>query len=149
MAHSTPRDAHTDAAQAVPLPRPSHTPVPSLLQLSEAVYLAVIRDPACAFQFDSGHKTFCKGFGTLTAYSVRETYENPPKELLNSLGIEPNLGTFAFEDPTATHAFVAPTTGMKQGLASGPHSFRDSTHSARPSMEDVIPITDLTDPASS
>uniref|UniRef100_A0A7S4G4S8 Guanylate cyclase domain-containing protein n=1 Tax=Eutreptiella gymnastica TaxID=73025 RepID=A0A7S4G4S8_9EUGL len=126
------------------------TGVPGVIQISEAAYVAVTRDPACAFQFDRGHKTFCKGFGTLTAYSVRETYENPPKELLSCLGIEPNLGTFAFEDPTATHAYVAPTTGVKHGSASGPQSVRDSARSAQHSeksrMDDIIPITDLTDP---
>jgi hypothetical protein len=83
------------------------TGMPSVIQCSEGVYSKVVRNPLNTFTFDKPHNTFAKGFGNVTAYYVRSSVENPPRELLNILCLEPDLGEYFFDLGTGTQASKA------------------------------------------
>eukprot|EP00668_Euglena_longa_P026580 GGOE01033271.1.p1 GENE.GGOE01033271.1~~GGOE01033271.1.p1 ORF type:complete len:1238 (-),score=338.86 GGOE01033271.1:1562-4912(-) len=69
------------------------------IQVVEGVFQAVVAQNDQPFLFDSRHKVFCKGFGSVNAYFVAACSTSPPKELLAALHIEPNLGAFFFDNP--------------------------------------------------
>ena len=74
-------------------------------QVSELVYKAVMADKTHSFTFEKGHKLYCKGFGSINAYLVKDTCETPPKSLLESLHLSPNYGSFYFDNPMRAGSF--------------------------------------------
>eukprot|EP00668_Euglena_longa_P026586 GGOE01033277.1.p1 GENE.GGOE01033277.1~~GGOE01033277.1.p1 ORF type:complete len:1140 (+),score=364.51 GGOE01033277.1:175-3420(+) len=78
--------------------RMESTGQPGRVQVSEGVYHVIIKLKDQPFTFDSRHQVYCKGFGQVHAYFLSTSSTPPPEELLASLGIEPNLGQFHFDN---------------------------------------------------
>jgi len=104
-------------------------------QVSEGVARKVSAVPGQPFQFEPGHKTYCKGFGAVTSYFVRSNIEPPPKDLMVQLGLKPSLGMFYFDNlisgpkrNTDVRLFAPGTAGMS-GAGSQGHSQARETHS--------------------
>ena len=99
------RAAETPKAPPFPHPHPPATrtapppPLSSVRQVSDAVYKAVMAEPAHSFTFEEMHKTCCKGFGSVPAYFVKGSNAPPPSDLLQKLQLVPNYGVYYFDCP--------------------------------------------------
>eukprot|EP00668_Euglena_longa_P022304 GGOE01027758.1.p1 GENE.GGOE01027758.1~~GGOE01027758.1.p1 ORF type:complete len:357 (-),score=98.46 GGOE01027758.1:1559-2629(-) len=78
--------------------RMQSTGEPGRIQVSEHLYKKVIAVPEQPFSFEAPRTTFCKGFGNVNAYMVRNTTEGLPKDLQDELRLEPRYGAFRFEN---------------------------------------------------
>eukprot|EP00668_Euglena_longa_P028595 GGOE01035876.1.p1 GENE.GGOE01035876.1~~GGOE01035876.1.p1 ORF type:complete len:1162 (-),score=411.87 GGOE01035876.1:1521-4565(-) len=78
--------------------RMESTGVPGRVQVSESVFQSVVSVKDQPFTFDPRHRVSCKGFGSVNAYFVSSCTLPPPKSLLRSCGIQPNLGRFFFDN---------------------------------------------------
>eukprot|EP00667_Euglena_gracilis_P000580 EG_transcript_580 len=78
--------------------RMQSTGQPGRIQVSDLFYRSVIACPGQRFVFEPSRETMCKGFGMVKTYYVSSTGEAPPKDLLASLGLKPNLGLYFFEN---------------------------------------------------
>eukprot|EP00667_Euglena_gracilis_P003367 EG_transcript_3376 len=81
--------------------RMQSTGLPGRIQVSELFYKSIVAIPGQQYSFEESHQTMCKGFGMVRCYFVQSTTEAPPNELVELLGLEPNLGLFFYESPVS------------------------------------------------
>eukprot|EP00667_Euglena_gracilis_P007389 EG_transcript_7461 len=105
---------------------------PGRIQISESVFQAVINEKDQPFTFDARHRVACKGFGSVNAYFLSSCKLPPPKALLLSRHIQPNLGRFYFDNAVPGFRSTASKTSGSSGhtsAASGRTSPRSSAAS--------------------
>eukprot|EP00667_Euglena_gracilis_P011028 EG_transcript_11244 len=92
------------------------------IQVAEGVFQSVLMYKNQPFAFESRHKVYCKGFGHVSAYFVSSCLIAPPKELLVSLHIEPNWGSYLFHNPVPATGRAGPQDASGHSSASGGNS---------------------------
>jgi hypothetical protein len=100
--------------------RMQSTGLPGRIQVSDSFHRVINAIPGHSYHFEESHNTLCKGFGMVRTYFVQTTDEAPPRELMISLGLEPNLGPFYYENPLPAGAAAAPK-GSSGSTGSGGH----------------------------
>eukprot|EP00667_Euglena_gracilis_P012321 EG_transcript_12642 len=112
------------------------------IQVAEGVYQAVALCKDQPFLFESRHKVHCKGFGHVNAYFVDACAIAPPKELLERLHVEPNLGQFYFDNVVPDYKPAAKGGGPASGSGPASHGSsstgnRHSPHSSAASLKQL------------
>eukprot|EP00667_Euglena_gracilis_P001022 EG_transcript_1022 len=99
--------------------------VPGRVHISESAFVAVSNVPDQPFTFDGRHRVMCKGFGSVNAYFINSCKLPPPKALLVSRHIQPNLGRFFFDNAVAGFRSSSKTGSSAHASSADRHSKGD------------------------